>query len=592
MHGSARRRLLRAVPPSRRGFAALPPRDAPLSDMRAYLEATVAENRDIFRGRGGRFSKRDWFKLCRLLSPGMHATTSNSLLVTLDQDRDGSLSETDVYSDRTARVLQARLNFGASAHALESAYRCLPRPPFEEDAAQEACLKRLEAVWDDVVGDWQLNGMEPMPLKMVMEPSVRKKSARAPKVATRGRVPISARLVGKPWMQTESPRQDVPSKPKAQAPQGLYMFGVSGCGKTTLLDTFLRSLPRQLPVLRVDWIDFQRDALRFTSQASASEDENVYDAAAIQILKKCKVLLLDGLKITSADDARHMKQLCRYLWARGVTTIITSNYRPDQLCEGGLNVAGVAFEEFVPDLLGQCPFFNFSKYHKVDHRVTNVEDDVGNFVHPVGEKTSQDIQGMQKALLGIYSEPPLSEEHVKTDIEFEIPEESESDVECELPAKVYDAGEAKSVKLALSADCPDGSKICQVDFSTLVLEPLGRDLYAALATEYDHVFVTGAPKLLPSEPPANLHRFVSFIELAYSRKCFLYIQADGPADEIFENPKAGREFISTGPLEEDYRAWVRMKSILKEMHTQKYQIIAWLARNHLVDTARTPALVV
>lgn len=146
-----------------RGFAALPPTEAPLSDMREYLVATIAENKDHFahveRIQQEGMSKDDWVRLCRFSCPGMHAATMNSLFVTMDRDQKGIIRPSELFSDRILRILQTRFNTVKTVHPLEGAYICLPQPPFHADAAQEACIERLKVVWDGVVEDWRTSGL-------------------------------------------------------------------------------------------------------------------------------------------------------------------------------------------------------------------------------------------------------------------------------------------------------------------------------------------------------------------------------------------------------------------------------------------------
>jgi len=545
-----------------RRFATLPPMDAPLSDMQEYLVSLVDENKDKFGGRGETFSKRDWFTLCRIACPGMHVATVNALFVTADRNRNGEIYPDNIYTENLMRILQGRWNHKAATHPVVDAYKCLPQPPFANDVAQEACIEQLVTVWDDVVADWKLNGMEPKPLKMV---PIRVATPRAEDDDGGGLVDSLLR-----WLKSDVDGMDehCPKKPKAYAPTGLYMYGVNGCGKTLLLDLFHRSLPIGYPVVRADWRDFQRDAFRSIDMAQSSSDENAFDTTALQVLKNCKMLLLDGLDITQASDGQKMVELCRYLWARGVATIFTSNYRPHQLCDGG-NVD----PEFIPELVERCPLFNFSAYHKTDHRRAEVDEYLGNYIHPISEETVNKIEDMQRKLrLGPSSTSTDSEEQVERNTRFEIPCEGS------------DEGDTStSVTLLRTSRCFEGSAICQIDFHELVSHPRGKELDVALAMKYNYICITGATKFNLSEQSAAFKRFAAFIDTAYGKKCNLFIQAECPPGELFENPKRGREYISTGLVEEEYCTWVRMKSILEEMGTHKYQILSWLAHNQLVN---------
>merc|ERR1719162_2439009 len=104
-------------------------------------------------------SKADWFKLCRLSCPGMHAATMNSLFVTMDRNQTGTIRPSEFFSDHILKILQTRFNTVKMIHPIDGQYICLPQPPFHADPAQEACIERLKVVWDGVVEDWRTNGL-------------------------------------------------------------------------------------------------------------------------------------------------------------------------------------------------------------------------------------------------------------------------------------------------------------------------------------------------------------------------------------------------------------------------------------------------
>jgi len=526
--------------------------------MKLYLEAIVAENPDKFEvsaqpSADWVFSREDWKTLCQMCSPGMHNATMNSLFTTMDKNNDSYVSSKELFSDTILGILQRRFNHTSSVHPLEGAYMCLPNPPFEKSQAQDACIQLLVQVWNEVVADWQANGSAPKALTMVPDLAATPKATPVPKETVSGWRSFLSSVKASPAKKPE-----VHMKAKPQAPKGLYLVGGSGCGKTILMDMFYRSLPANFPVVRVHWHEFQRDVFRLTGRSKAHANENLFDSAALAIAPKCKVLLLDEVWITHINEALNVKELCRALWARGVTIIFTSNYRQSELYHEGFNRA--AFADFLPDLAEQCPEFDFREYAcHADYRLTDLENSNGNYVHPINDETTAQLKAMQNSVLGPGAQ-------VEENFVFEIP------------------GEGRSKVLPLSAIASDGSKLCEVDFRELFSKPLGRAIYSALAIEYDHIFITGAPKFKLAEQSAEFRRFVTFSDIVYGKKGSLYIQAECEATEIFEDPKGGSEEVG-GAVEDDYRAWVRMKSMLGEMRTSKYSIISWLARNHMTKAA-------
>lgn len=543
-----------------RSFAVLPARDAPLPDMEAYLRTTIAENPDKFGGKTSltHISPEDWTTLCSICSPGMHAATMNSLFTTMDLNQDHSVTENEIYSDGILSILQNRFNYTDSVHPIEGAYLCLPQPLFREDAGQVACIQELKAIWDTVVMDWQTHGWTPKSLKMVPDRNAKPVAQAKPKTQEKGG--FFSSVFGS--SKAAAPPPKLPMVAMPQAPRGLWMYGGNGCGKTVLLDIFFRSLPEGFPVVRVHWHEFQRDVFRLTSKRKTSPDENLFDSAAVEIAKNCAVLLLDDVGITHINEALNMKELCKALWSRGVTTLFTSNYRQNDLYGEGFNRA--AFEDFIPDLASQCPEFDFTSFSTTDYRIAELGDDHGNFVHPINDGTLGKIKAMQHDLMEPRGTEPKGT--FEEDFVFEIP------------------GEGRSHKLAVSGVCADGTKFCQIDFRSVFASAVGRSLFSALAMEYEHIFIVGAPKFDLLDQSAEFRRFAAFSDLAYSKKARIYIQGECDAIDIFENPKEGKDVESAGVVEDDYRTWVRMVSMLKEMRTSKYESVAWLSRSHQIKT--------
>jgi protein AFG1 len=527
--------------------------------MEAYLRATIAENSEKFGGRASltHINPEDWKTLCSICAPDMHAATMDSLFTTMDLNHDHSITENEIYSDGILGILQNRFNHTGSVHPIEGAYLCLPQPLFREDAGQVACIQELKAIWDTVVMDWQSKGWKPKNLKMVPDRNAKLPAQEEPKKEEKKGGFFSS-VFGASTPAVPPPKLPMMAAP--QAPKGLWMYGGNGCGKSILLDIFFRSLPEGFPVVRVHWHEFQRDVFRLTSKRKTSPDENLFDSAALEIAKNCSVLLLDDVGITHINEALNMKELCKALWSRGVTTLFTSNYRQQDLYGEGFNRA--AFEDFIPDLAVQCPEFDFTSFPVTDHRIAALDDDCGNFVHPINAATLDNIKTTQQQLMEPHGDEPKGT--IQEYFVFEIP------------------GEGRSHKLAASGVGADGRKFCQVDFKSVFASAVGRSLFSALAMEYEQIFIVNAPKFDLLDQSAEFRRFAAFADLAYSKKVRIYIQGECDATEIFEDPKQGKDDESAGVVEDDYRTWVRMRSMLKEMRTSKYETVAWLSRNHQV----------
>lgn len=198
-----------------------------------------------------------------------------------------------------------------------------------------------------------------------------------------------------------------------------------------------------------------------------------------------------------------------------------------------------------------CPVFDFQ--NTIDFRLVGGSD-MGNFVFPLGDDSDAQFDG----LIGGVMSPNKMEDNVV----FEIP------------------GEGREVTLPGVGIVVDGSCVCVVDFHDLFDKPLGRALYASLATEYATVFLKNCPTI-DTDNSDVLRRFCMFLDIIYDKKCNIYIQAEVSPEDIYQMP----DFIQVdviGATLDDIKSWRRAKSMLLEMKSVKYASIVKLCRNQLV----------
>jgi len=182
--------------------------------------------------------------------------------------------------------------------------------------------------------------------------------------------------------------------PKPNAPKGAYLYGGCGCGKTVLLDLFFRSLPEGFTARRLHWHEFIRDAFR--SMQGQPPGENIFAAMADMLAKQFRVLLLDELLITHISEAILVKNLFRHMWARGMTIITTSNYRPEELYAKGFNRD--QFVDFIPDLASQCPVIDLGG--DTDYRKVGLEENSDIFWHPINSDTTASFNKTFEDMVG------------------------------------------------------------------------------------------------------------------------------------------------------------------------------------------------
>jgi len=394
-----------------------------------------------------------------------------------------------------------------------------------------------------VVKDFQKSGGRPKPLKYKKQGKVTK-------------APPAQGFMSSLFAKAPPPKAAAEKAPAMKAvpqcPKGMYLYGGTGCGKTVLLDIFFRALPAEIPVKRLHWHEFVRDAFRMTNRPKTHEDENVVDSAALAIATRCKVLLLDGVVITHVSEALQLKEMCSALWARGVTTMFTSNYHPSKLFDSGINRELI--ESWLPELEQVCPVFDFQ--NTTDFRLSG-GDDMGNFVSPLGDDSDAKFAGLVDGVMG--------GKKMAENVTFVIP------------------GEGRQVTLPAAGVAADGSNACVVDFHDLFDKPLGRALYASLATQYATVFLKNCPTI-DTDNSDVLRRFCMFLDIVYDKKCNIYIQAEVSPETIYTMPDLSTVDV-IGTTLDDVKSWRRARSMLVEMKSVKYSSIVKLCRNQLVATS-------
>lgn len=180
--------------------------------------------------------------------------------------------------------------------------RDLEQQGFQEDAAQEAAIQHLQALYDTLMerDQWSL---------------WRK---------------VTTRWSGK--------KEDI---------KGLYFWGGVGRGKTYLMDTFFEALPFE-EKMRTHFHRFMRRIHKEMKKLDDQRDPLV--TVADKLADEVKVLCFDEFFVADITDAMILANLLDALFDRGVVLVATSNIQPSGLYKDGLQRA-----RFLPaiDLLNQ-----------------------------------------------------------------------------------------------------------------------------------------------------------------------------------------------------------------------------------------------
>lgn len=213
----------------------------------------------------------------------------------------------------------------------------LTRDDFQYDPAQEAAVKHLQRLYDELVAA----------------------PAKAPKtmVVNRGLKAKVAGLMGK---------KKSPSEPLLPTVRGLYFWGGVGRGKTYLVDTFYEALPFPEKMRT----HFHRFMQRVHNELTHYRGEkNPLTLIAGKFAAEARVICFDEFFVKDITDAMILANLLEALFERGVVLVATSNIVPDDLYKDGLQRA-----RFVPaiDLVNRhCEVVNVDS--GIDYRLRALE---------------------------------------------------------------------------------------------------------------------------------------------------------------------------------------------------------------------------
>jgi len=118
------------------------------------------------------------------------------------------------------------------------------------------------------------------------------------------------------------------------SPQGVYMWGGVGRGKTWLMDQFYESIPFRRKT-RMHFHHFMQYVHRELNKLSGQR--NPLDLVADQIYKEAVVICFDEFFVSNVTDAMILSDLFQKLFTRGITLVATSNIAPDGLYKNGIH---------------------------------------------------------------------------------------------------------------------------------------------------------------------------------------------------------------------------------------------------------------
>ena len=291
-------------------------------------------------------------------------------------------------------------------------------------------------------------------------------------------------------------------------PQGLYIYGAVGRGKSMLMDLFYEQAPAARK-RRAHFHEFMievHDAAHVWRQDKNKKDErDPLPQIAGKIADETWLLCFDEFHVTDIADAMILGRLFTALFDRGVVVVTTSNFAPDDLYKDGLQR-----RRFLP-------FIDLLK-----HRLDCLE-----LASPTDYRLAR-LKSMR-----VYHAPLGPESARRLEQAFgELTEGAES-----RPTSIEVKGRRVPVSRAARG-------VAWFGFEELCARPLGAEDYINIAREFHTLVLNGVPRL--DENRRNeAKRFMTLIDVLYEHKTNLVMAAEAAPHDLYRGETHGFEFQRT-----------------------------------------------
>lgn len=322
------------------------------------------------------------------------------------------------------------------------------------------------------------------------------------------------------------------------APQGIYLYGGVGRGKSMLMDLFyatatitskrrvhFHEFMLDIHARLKQWHDFSKQER--AQHGGRTNDEDPIPSIARRIANEATLLCFDELQVTDIADAMVLTRLFKELFAQGVIVVATSNRPPDDLYKNGLNRQRfLPFIEQIKEKLEIIPLEG-----PVDYRYNRLKG-AQTYYFPINEETTAQLSA----------------------VFFRLTDRS-----------IADRAKVPSEELTVQGRTlfvPKAARgVAVFSFKRLCANPLGSADYLTIARTYHTVIMVAIPQFTSGNND-EAKRFITLIDALYEHGVKFLCSAAVPLHSLYSGGDVSFEFERT-------------RSRLMEMQSEDY-----LTRGH------------
>jgi len=313
---------------------------------------------------------------------------------------------------------------------------------------------------------------------------------------------------------------------RPEVPQGVYLYGGVGRGKSFLMDCFFHAVPIRRKT-RLHFHEFMREVHREMLRLQGTQ--NPLDTLGANIAKKYKLICFDEFHVADITDAMILHRLLLALFAHRVGFVTTSNFHPDALYPDGLHR-----ERILPAIaLLHARMHVVNVDHGIDYRQRTLEN--ARLYHtPLDAAAEAALQHTFAQLAPVRDETPELQVNSRT-----------------LVARRRAGG------------------VVWFDFQQLCAAAHSQNDYLEIASQFHTVLLSNVPRM-SANMASPARRFTWLVDVLYDRRVKLVLSAAVPPEQLY----------TQGPLAHEF---VRTVSRLQEMQSREFLAL----QRRLVDTRLT-----